>query len=366
MIVRSEIVFWQLMETGKKPEISESTLVRHKEQEVKKWTVRFEGRLEATLMNYGATLMELHLPDADGKLANVVLGYDHLHDYQEDDRYFGATVGRYANRIANGKFTLNGHTCSLPINNSPNTLHGGPDGFDKQVWHLDDIQTSDTEASLCFTYTSPDGEQGFPGRLTLNVTYVFTPDSMHIRYEATTDKATVINPTHHSYFNLSGKPGSSITDHVLMLNAFGYLPIDPTGIPLSGVSEVRGTPFDFTGPKRIGEDIGHKDLQRTNGYDHCWVLDEPTIDKVCARLSDPASGRMVEIYTSEPGIQFFSGNFPPPEELNEGGRHYIRYSGLALETQHFPDSPNRPNFPSTILSPGEVFHSQTLYRFLIR
>ncbi|MGB3182079.1 MAG: aldose epimerase family protein [Cyclobacteriaceae bacterium] len=346
--------------------VTESILDHPGSEEVKRWTIQFPGRLEATVMSYGATLMDLKVPDREGKLQTIVLGYDRLEDYQQDNRNFGNTIGRFANRIANGKFTLDGTEYTLPVNNGPHTLHGGPNGFDKQIWQIGEVHTGDDEVRLRFTYHSKDGEQGFPGNLQVRVTYIFGPDSMKITYEAETDQKTPVNLTHHSYFNLSGDMSSPITDHTLWLRASCYLPIDDTGIPLAEApAPVQGSPFDFREAHRVGEKIDHPALSETEGYDHCFVLDPTGMDTVCARIQHTGSGRQVEVRTTEPGIQFFSGNFLPSEKLYEGGRHFGRYSGLALETQHLPDSPNRPDFPSTILSPGNRYHSETLYSFLV-
>ncbi|MFA0964085.1 aldose epimerase family protein [Roseivirga sp. BDSF3-8] len=347
------------------PEIKISTPGELKGNEVTQWTIRFPGKLEATVMNYGATLMNLKVPDREGTLRSIVLGYDRLEDYVKDNRYFGATVGRYANRIAGGKFTLNETEYTLRTNHGPNTLHGGTEGFDKKIWGLEDIESSEGACTLTFSYHSPDGEEGFPGDLQIRVIYTFTPTSMKVSYQAETKHLTVINPSHHSYFNLSGDRTSAITDHVLTLRGEHYLPVDGTGIPTNGPLRVEGTPFDFTGPKEVGERIDDPALAATKGYDHCWILKEPGTNVVSARLWHPESGRQMEVLTTEPGMQFFSGNFPPSEELYAGGRHFGRYSGLALETQHFPDSPNHPEFPSTILQPGDAFYSETTYRFSV-
>ncbi|MHB8971186.1 MAG: aldose epimerase family protein [Pirellulaceae bacterium] len=314
------------------------------------------------VMTYGAIVVELQTPDRQGKLANITLGFDKLDGYLGDHPYFGATVGRYANRIAQGKFSLDGQLSTLATNNGPNHLHGGKVGFSRVVWNAAPVQNADA-VGVTFTYTSQDGEEGYPGTLQATVVYTLTnDDEMRIDYTATTSKSTPINLTNHCYWNLGGAGSGTILNHQLMLAADKYLPVDTTLIPTGELAAVRGTPFDFTQPKTIGMRIDQV-TGDPPGYDHCYVL--RTQDgslALAARACHRESGRMMEIYTTQPGIQFYTGNFLDGTAANGG---FLRNEGFCLETQHYPDSPNRPSFPSAILRPGETYHQTTVHKFAV-
>jgi aldose 1-epimerase len=323
--------------------------------------------LELRAMTYGGIITSLRTPDRDGHLDDIVLGYDSLAGYLKETPYFGAIVGRYANRIAKGRFTLDGKTYQLATNNGPNSLHGGVRGFDKVLWTGETAQ-SDSGARVTFTYKSPNGEEGYPGTLDARVTYTLTPsDELIVDYEATTDKATPLNLSQHTYWNLHGSKGGPILDLQLSLDASAFTPVDSTLIPTGELKQVTGTPFDFRSPTAIGARIGQQDTQLKYGlgYDHNWVLDRggKTGLAHAARLVDPTTGRTLDISTTEPGIQFYSGNFLDGTITGKGGQVYAHRTGLCLETQHFPDSPNHPNFPSTILRPGETYRSRTVFTF---
>jgi aldose 1-epimerase len=338
-------------------------------QAVDRYTLRNCRQMEVKVLTYGGIFQSIVVPGKGNKLANVTLGFDNLQDYVDKSPYFGCITGRYANRIANGQFTLDGTTYQLPINNPPNSLHGGFVGFDKHVWAATPFQTSKT-VGLVLRFTSPDGDQGYPGTLTTKVTYTLTEQNEIVMdYHATTDAPTIVNLTNHAYWNLQGEGTSDIYDHVLELKAPRYTPVDPTLIPTGAIDPVAGTPLDFTKPTAIGDRIreGHPQLVIGRGYDHNWVLDRPSPnDKsliLAARVHEPDSGRELAIYTTEPGIQFYSGNFLDGTLVGTSGRMYRQGDGFALETQHYPDSPNHPNFPSTVLRPGEVYETQTIYQF---
>ncbi|MBI4582930.1 MAG: galactose mutarotase [Planctomycetes bacterium] len=316
--------------------------------------------LTARVMTYGALLVSLEAPDRQGKLKNVVLGFDDLKGYLAGHPYFGCTVGRFCNRIAKGKFTLNGVEYKLAVNNGPNHLHGGNIGLDKKVWKAVAAESAEGP-SVKFTCLSPDGEEGYPGNLHVEVVYTLTQkDELRLDYTARTDKATPVNLTNHSYFNLAGAGSGSILGHELMINADRYLPVDDTLIPTGELKEVQGTPMDFTRPFTIG---GARLDQVQGGYDHCYALKKSGGElSLCARAREPKSGRVLEISTTEPGVQLYTGNFL--DGVNgAGGAVYRKHDGFCLETQHFPDSVNRPGFPSTILEPGRTFKSTTVYRF---
>jgi aldose 1-epimerase len=322
---------------------------------------------EVKITNYGGTITSIRTRDRNGKLADVALGFDHLEGYtaKTNDAYFGATIGRYANRIAHGTFTLDGHTYHIPVNNGPNSLHGGLKGFNKRVWQAKDVSTPEAEV-LQLEYLSPDGEEGFPGNLHVTVRYSLNDhNELRIDYMATSDKDTVLNLTNHSYFNLAGAGNSSILNHKLTIAAQQFTPIDSTLIPTGAIESVAGTPLDFRTPAVIGARINdpYEQLKFGNGYDHNFVLNRSSepLHKA-AKVEELTSGRVLEIYTTEPGIQFYSGNFLNGKIRGIGGAYRFR-SALALETQHFPDSPNHSNFPSTVLRPGQEFHSTTIYRF---
>ncbi|GAA4097662.1 aldose epimerase family protein [Actinomadura miaoliensis] len=316
------------------------------------------GALRVRVLTYGCVVQTLEAPDRDGAPANVVLGCATLDDYVTRSRYFGAVVGRYGNRIAGGRFRLDGREHTLPRNNGANSLHGGEEGFDKRVW---DVAEAD-DSSITLTYVSPDGEQGYPGTLRATVTYTVTDDALRVGYHATTDRPTVVNLTNHSYFNLAGEGSGTVYDHRLVIDADRYLPVDGDQIPLGEPAPVAGTPFDFTKPQPIGARIRetHPQLLVGKGYDHTFVLNG---GEVAARAEDPRSGRVLEVLTSEPGVQFYSGNFLDGSHIGTSGLAYRQGDAFCLETQHFPDSPNQPSFPSTVLRPGEEYRSTTTFRF---
>lgn len=323
--------------------------------------------VEACITNWGGRLVSVMVPDKEGKLTDVVLGYDHIQQYVENpDDNFGAVIGRYGNRIAKGRFTLDSVAYELPHNDNGNCLHGGPKGFHAVMWNAEqpDAQT------LVLTRTSTDGEAGFPGNLQVKVTYRLTDDNaVDIQYEATTDKPTVVNLTNHSYFNLSGVPGSTILDHVVTLNADAYTPVDSLLIPTAEIATVEGTPLDFRKPARVGARIDEpfEQLQLGKGYDHNWVLNtKGDISQVAATVYSPVSGIGLEVYTNEPGIQFYTGNFLDGTDKGKRGVTYPLRGALCLETQHYPDSPNQPTFPSTVLRPGETYTSRCIYKFVVK
>jgi aldose 1-epimerase len=325
--------------------------------------------MEVSITNFGATIVALRVPDGAGKSADVVLGFDTLEGYETGKAYFGATVGRYANRIAGGKFTLDGKTCTLPKNNGDNTLHGGTVGFDKRVWKAREIPAKDG-AAVEMSYLSSDGEEGFPGNLSVKVVFTVPADrnELKIDYSATTDKDTVLNLSNHSYFNLAGEGNGDILDHVLTLHAKQFTPVDKGLIPTGELREVAGTPMDFTNATAIGRRINdnYEQLILGKGYDHNWVLAASGAGNgltLAAEAYDPKSGRKLEVLTTEPGVQFYSGNFLDGSAKGKGGKAYGQRAAFCLETQHFPDSPNHPNFPSTVLKPGAVFRSHTVFRF---
>jgi aldose 1-epimerase len=326
--------------------------------------------VEARITNYGAIIVSLKTPDRNGRFEDITLGYDSLTGYLRATPYFGAVVGRVGNRIARGTFTLDGVTYHLAINNGVNTLHGGLRGFDKVVWAPETFQNA-SGAGLALTYTSADMEEGYPGALTTKVTYTLNDsDQLLVDYQATTTKATPVNLTQHSYWNLAGDANRDILGHVLMLNAAGITPVDSTLIPTGEIMPVAGTPFDFRTPTAIGARIDQRDNQQIRfggGYDHNFVLDRggASADSMvlAARVTEPGSGRTMSVYTMEPGVQFYSGNFLDGSNIGKGGRVYHYRYGFVLETQHYPDSPNHPQFPNTILRPGQQYHTRTMFSF---
>jgi aldose 1-epimerase len=339
------------------------------------FTLTNRNGMTAKITDYGATVVALTAPDRAGTYGDVVLGYNTLQDYVTPGKspFFGTIAGRYANRIANGKFTLEGKEYSLFVNNGPNSLHGGKQGFDKVLWIAEPVQSPPGGQAIKMTYISRDGEEGYPGTLTLSVTYLLTPDNaLHIAFNATTDKTTVLNPTNHSYFNLKGEGNGDILGHVLTLNASKMTPVNDVLIPTGELKAVAGTPFDFTTPHTIGERVNVDDQQLKfgGGYDHNFVIDRKDNELVlAARVEEPTTGRVMEVLTTEPGVQLYIGNFMPKADapdnqmVGKSGKKYTYRGGFCLETQHFPDSPNQPTFPSTVLKPGETFASQTIYRF---
>ena len=318
------------------------------------YTLKNKNGLTVKITSYGGCITEILVPDKSGKVADVVLGFDNLDQYLKESPYFGATVGRYANRIAKGKFSLDGVEYTLPINNAPNSLHGGPRAFNNVNW-----QSEATGDALTLKHFSGDGDQGYPGNLHTTVVFSFSDtNDLRIDYEATTDKPTPINLTNHSYFNLAGAGSGTILDHVLTLNAKKYTPVDDTLIPTGQIAPVAGTPMDFTSPKPIGSRIDKVGA----GYDHNYVLGDSGKLELAATVQEPKSGRVVEVLTTQPGIQFYTGNFLDGHIKGLGGA-YGKHGAFCLETQHFPDSPNHPNFPDTILRPGETYKQTTVYRF---
>jgi len=338
-------------------------------KEVFLYTLRNRSGMEARITNYGGIVVSLLVPDKAGTPGDVVLGYDSLSSYLKATPYFGAIVGRYGNRIGKARFTLDGKEYVLNANDGPNTLHGGARGFDKVVWEADET-TPATEPSLSLSYLSRDGEEGYPGALRAAVVYTLTDSNeLRIDYAATTDRPTVLNLTHHSYFNLAGAGSGDILSHELMLNADRFTPIDSGLITTGELRSVEGTPMDFRVPTAIGVRIGASDeqLRFGRGYDHNWVLNRTGAGlSLAARVFERTSGRAIEVWTTEPGIQFYSGNFLDGTNVGKGGKAYAYRTGLCLETQHFPDSPNKPSFPSTVLRPGEKFASTTVYKFSTR
>lgn len=335
-------------------------------KQVTLYTLRNKNGMEMSVMNYGGIIVSLKVPDRQGNIGEVTLGYDSLQQYIDNNPFFGALIGRYGNRIANGGFNLDGQRYTLPTNDGTNQLHGGPKGFDKVYW---DITPGGDSTFLTLTYMSPDGEQGYPGNLSAEVKYTLSDDNeVRIDYTATTDKTTVVNLTNHTYFNLTGDPAqNSILKHSLQINADYFLPVDEKLIPTGDRRPVSGTPFDFTKATVIGTRIDNADpqLKLGRGYDHCWVLNahEGSLKQV-ATLTEPQSGRKMDVLTTEPGIQFYSGNFLNESVVARHGPCATR-SALCLETQHFPDSPNKPDFPSVVLKPGDTYQTTTVYRFSV-
>lgn len=330
-------------------------------QSVDLYTLVNKNGLQAKIINYGGILTELRVPDRKGDPADIVLGYDRLGDYENDPCYFGATVGRYGNRIAEGKFSLGGITYTLATNDGENHLHGGVRGFNKVLWGAEQLQDEDG-VSVKLTYLSKDGEEGYPGNLDCTVIYTLTnDDELRISYEAKTDKPTIVNLTHHSYFNLAGCGSGDILGHQLMLKAECFTPVDETIVPTGEIKSVKNTPLDFVSPKLMGEQIANV----AGGYDHNFVLNNSDGSlALAARVYEPGSGRVMEILTTEPGIQFYSGNFLDGSNKGKGAT-YCKHSGFCLETQHFPDSPNQPKFPSTVLNPGKKYTQLTVHRFSV-
>jgi aldose 1-epimerase len=323
---------------------------------------------EAAISNYGGTLVALKVPDRSGKSADVVLGFDKVEGYENGKAFFGASVGRYGNRIAHAKFVLDGVTYTLEKNDGENHLHGG---FNKRVWTAKDVSSSAGQA-LELTYLSKDGEEGYPGNLSVKIVYTLlaSQNALKIDYSATTDKDTVLNLTHHSYFNLAGQGNGDVLKQELTIHASRFTPVDATLIPTGELREVRGTPFDFLKAVAIGAriDQDEQQLKLGKGYDHNWVLDNksPGTMFAAAEAYDPQSGRVMDVSTTEPGLQFYTGNFLDGTVQGKDGKTYVRRGAFCLETQHFPDSPNHPDFPSTVLKPGQQFHSTTIYKFSTR
>jgi aldose 1-epimerase len=332
-------------------------------------TLTNDKGVEARIMTYGGIVVSLKVPDRNGKSGDVVLGYDNLQGYLKDNPYFGALIGRYGNRIAKGQFTLDGKAYQLAQNNGENHLHGGVVGFDKVVWNAKEVSTQDGIA-LHLSYVSHDGEEGYPGNLPVTVVYTLTDNNeLRIDYSATTDQKTIVNLTNHAYFNLAGAGQGDILEHQMMLNADRFTPVDQGLIPTGELRSVKGTPMDFTKPTPIGARIDQKDEQLIFGlgYDHNWVLNGGDGKlALAARVSEPTTGRVMEVYTTEPGMQFYSGNFLDGTITGKAERVYYKRYGFCLEAQHFPDSPNKPNFPSVVLNPGQKYSQTTIYKFSAR
>ena len=352
--------------TRSAPSVSSEPWGRTAEGAVQRWTLTNGRGLRVKILTYGGILQSVEAPDRHGHRTNVTLGFNNLADYVAKSPYFGSITGRYANRIAKGQFTLDGKSYQLPINNSPNSLHGGTVGFDKHIWATTPF-TRGGQVGLVMKFTSPDGDQGYPGKLQTVVTYTLTKaNAIRIDYRATTDAPTVVNLTNHAYWNLAGEGSGTIEKHRLLIKASRYTPVDPTLIPTGAISSVRGTPMDFRRSTAIGDRIrdGFSQLVIGRGYDHNWVLDRHGRGlQVAARVSDPRSGRQLTVLTTEPGLQFYSGNFLDGTLVGTSGRMYRQGDGLALETQHFPDSPNHSNFPSTVLRPNQTYQTTTVYQF---
>lgn len=335
---------------------------------IQRFTLKNQSGMEASVINYGAILTNLKVPDAQGQSEDVVLGFDDLNGYLGKHPYFGATIGRYANRIAKGKFMLNGKQYTLAINNGENALHGGLAGFDKKVWHAEEVSTSNGPA-VRFSYESPDGEEGYPGKLSVTVTYSLTPDNqLQIDYRATTEADTVINLTNHSYFNLKGAGNGDILDHEVMIDAARFTPVDGGLIPTGEMRSVDKTPFDFRGARKIGEriDEDEEQIKLGGGYDHNYILNQEGPNatlRLAARVTEPSTGRVMEVVTDRPGMQFYTGNFLDGTLTGKRGIVYNKRFGFCMETQFFPDSPNKPVFPSPVLKAGDTFTSTTIYRF---
>lgn len=323
--------------------------------------------MKAKVMSYGATLTAVEAPDREGKSADVTLGFDNLPDYLTKNRFFGSIAGRYANRIAKGRFTLDGQTYQLAVNSKPNHIHGGVKGFDKQVWDAEPFER-EQEAGVTFTYLSPDGDEGYPGNLKATVIYTLNNrNELSLQYYAETDKPTPVNLTNHAYFNLAGQGNGDVLNHVVMIHADRFTPVNENLIPTGELRAVQNTPLDFTRPVRIGERIEDpcQQMQFGKGYDHNFVLNSQDGSlALAARVSEPSSGRVMEVYTTQPGVQLYTGNFLDGVTGKEGKAYQRRY-GFCLETQHYPNSPNQPNFPSTILKPGEKYDQKTVFKFSV-
>jgi aldose 1-epimerase len=333
--------------------------------EISLYELTNENGMRVTITDYGATLVDIVVPDRDGNMADVNLGFDTLEPYFTKSPYFGCTVGRFGNRIANASFDLDGKTCNLAANNGTLALHGGVKGFDKYVWNAEILEG--IAPAIRFTMQSPDGDQGFPGNLDVAVIFALTSDNaILMNYEASTDAPTVVNLTNHAYFNLKGEGNGDILAHELYIAAEHFTPINEDLLPIGDVVSVMGTPFDFTAKKPIGRDIelNHDQLQVAGGFDHNFVLiRNGTNLELAARVVEPESGRILEVLTTEPAVQFYAGNFLDGSFPGKSGKPYVRRGGFCLETQHYPDSPNHPEFPTTVLRPGETYKTTTVYRF---
>lgn len=358
-----------------KKNVTETTMIKEKfgtveGKQIDIYTLTNKNGARVRITNYGAIVVSLMMPDRNGNLADVVSGYDSLAGYINDKSFFGATVGRYGNRIGKGKFQLDGEEYQLTINDGQNHLHGGVKGFYKAVWNAEPVE-NDSAPSLKLTYVSPDGEEGYPGTVTMVITYTLTNDNeLKIEYEGTTDKPTILNPTHHSYFNLTGDFNNTILDHELFIDADSITPVDQSLITTGKLTAVENTPMDFRKPIAISLHINDKytQLEFGKGYDHNWAINnyKKNFIQKAASLYDPKSGRLMETLTDQPGLQFYSGNFLNGTIKGKGGVVYQLRTALCLEAQHYPDSPNKPEFPSVVLKPGETYHQTTIYKFSVK
>ncbi len=336
---------------------------------INQFLLKNQNGMEISAINYGGIITSWKAKDRKGNYKDIVLGFNNLSEYEFNSPYFGAIIGRYGNRIAKGKFTLNGENYTLPLNDDENHLHGGLKGFDKVVWDTKEV-LNDSSASLILSYISKDMEEGYPGNLEIQVIYTLNNnDELSVKYEATTDKTTIINLTQHSYFNLSADFNKNILDHEIVINADSFLPVDSTLIPTGEIRNVGDTPFDFRRPKNVGEEINNanKQLMIGNGYDHCWVLNNQDQGlRFVSSAYDSGTGRLLEIFSDQPGIQFYSGNFLDGTLQSKIDATYDFRSGFCFETQHYPNSPNEKNFPSVTLKPGEKYFSQTIFKFSVK
>jgi aldose 1-epimerase len=348
---------------GASPSITDAPFGKHEGKPVRLYTLTNSNNTIVRITNYGGIVTSLLTKDRKGAFGDIVLGFDNLPDYENKSPYFGALIGRYGNRIAKGTFTLNGKVYHLYINDPPNSEHGGKIGFDKRIWNVDQTILEKDRAALQLSYISPDGEEGYPGTLKVIVTYSLTNNNeLIIEYKATTDQDTVINLTHHSYFNLAAGKTADSLQHRLQLNADRYTVVDGTLIPTGELKQVSGTPFDFLS----GNDtIGSRIAQVSGGYDHNYVLGESSTVRQVATVWESTSGRVMQVLTDQPGIQFYSGNFLDGTITGKYGVKYVKYYGFCLETQHYPDSPNHPQFPTTVLKAGQVFQTKTIYKFSV-
>jgi aldose 1-epimerase len=366
-LVFAGIVFTACNQSSKNKEMVKKELIGTQNgKEVYLLTLTNKAGNVLKLSNYGARITWIEVPDREGKKDNVAFGFDTFDGMIKGDPYFGSVVGRYANRIAKGKFTLDGNEYTLALNNVPNSLHGGPGGWHSVVWETGEIQKT-AQASAVFTLKSPDMEEGYPGNMDIKVVYTWTDkNEIIIDYTCTTDKKTVLNITNHCYFNLHGAGNGNILDHQLVLKASAFVPVDSTLIPTGEIRPVAETPFDFKAPHTVGERINenYEQLVFGKGYDHTFVLDNK--EAVDGAVYDPSTGRLMEFITDQPGVQFYCGNFLNGTMIGHGGKPYVFRSGLCLESGHYPDSPNHPEFPTTILNPGDTFKSQTIYRFSVK
>ena len=337
--------------------------------DINQYILKNSNGMQISVINYGGIITSWKAKDRDGSYEDIVLGFDNLSDYESSSPYFGALIGRYGNRIKEGKFSLDGVDYTLEVNNGENHLHGGVKGFDKVIWEVEK-EVKESSASLILRHISTDMEEGYPGNLDVKVIYTLTnDDELKVRYEAETDKKTIVNLTQHSYFNLSANLSRDILAHQITIDADSFLPVDKTLIPSGESRDVEGTPFDFRVPKRVGDDINEDYTQLTfgNGYDHCWVLNNQNVGvRFVASAYDTLSGRSLEIFSDQPGIQFYSGNFLDGTLKSKDGGNYEFRSGFCLETQHYPNSPNQESFPSVILNPGEKYNTETIFRFSTR